>query len=137
MTGCECPEPGWCPRHGVEKSPHLHHLCQHSEKYWRAWEAGRGPRQAQPQRKPDPQPQGGPGTELSKILKRFGIEYVPGCKCADHARTMDRWGPDGCEKQMQTILFWLRQESEKRGLPFVEFAAKMLVRRAIKRAKQT
>ena len=45
MTDCECQQPGYCVRHGMHKSAHLHHLCQTDERYFRAWEAGRGPGQ--------------------------------------------------------------------------------------------
>jgi hypothetical protein len=137
MTGCECQSPGFCQRHGIHKGPAWFKLCQKSEKHWQAWEAGHGVGQRRGAGKPlQPTRRRGPGTELSKMLKRFGIEYVPGCKCADHARQMDLWGPDGCERQIQTIVGWLRKESEKRGLPFVEFAAKHLVQRAINRARR-
>lgn len=47
-------------------------------------------------------------------------------------------GIEWCESEegMKTILGWLREESEKRGLPFVEFAAKVLVKRAIHNARR-
>jgi len=42
---CECDGPGFCQRHGIMKSVHWWHLCQTSEKYFQAWEDGRGPGQ--------------------------------------------------------------------------------------------
>jgi hypothetical protein len=45
MTGCTCSEFGWCTRHKVYKGPHFFHLCQHNDRYFQAWEEGRGPGQ--------------------------------------------------------------------------------------------
>ena len=44
-TGCECTEPGFCKRHGVEKPAHFVRLCQTRPSYFNAWEEGKGPRQ--------------------------------------------------------------------------------------------
>jgi len=44
-TGCQCPLSGVCNRHNVEKTPHLHKLCQTNEKYFQMWEECRGPGQ--------------------------------------------------------------------------------------------
>lgn len=45
---CICTQPGFCPRHQVEKHAHWHHLCQTRPDYFRLWEAGRGPGQSFP-----------------------------------------------------------------------------------------
>jgi hypothetical protein len=42
---CDGCEPGWCERHQVHKPAGLVHLCQTNERYFRAWEEGRGPGQ--------------------------------------------------------------------------------------------
>lgn len=80
----------------------------------------------------------GPGTELSKLLKRFGIEPTPTCACRAKAAEMDAWGPDECSKpeRINEVVAVMRAEAEARGLPFVEIAAKLLVRRAIHNARQ-
>lgn len=44
-TPCECPLAGFCNRHGVEKSSHLHKLCQNHPGYFNMWEECRGPNQ--------------------------------------------------------------------------------------------
>jgi len=44
-TGCECPLAGLCNRHGVEKTAHLHKLCQNHAGYFKMWEECRGPLQ--------------------------------------------------------------------------------------------
>ncbi|NBW80039.1 MAG: hypothetical protein EBR27_13715, partial [Betaproteobacteria bacterium] len=45
-----------------------------------------------------PQKAHGPGTELSKLLKRFGIEPTPTCACRAKAAEMDAWGCDEASK---------------------------------------
>ena len=80
----------------------------------------------------------GPGTELSKLLKRFGIEPTPTCQCRAKAAQMDAWGPDECEKpeRIEEVVAVMRAEAEARGLPFLDVAGRMLVRRAIKNARK-
>jgi len=45
-TGCVCPSPGWCDRHGVSKVHVLWNLCRTRQVFFDLWEAGRGPGQA-------------------------------------------------------------------------------------------
>lgn len=78
----------------------------------------------------------GPGTELKKIFDKLLIKEQKGCDCAGHAIMMDRWGPDICLERMDQILGWLKEEAEKRGLPFSRIAAKAMVRLAIRRARK-
>ena len=80
---------------------------------------------------------GGPGTELSKLLARWGIKAdAAGCKCRQHAAVMDHNGCDWCEANVDTIAGWLREEAKSRGLPFVDSLARLLVRRAIHNARK-
>lgn len=44
-TPCECPLAGFCTRHGIHKSAHLHKLCQNHAGYFAQWDACRGPGQ--------------------------------------------------------------------------------------------
>lgn len=83
-------------------------------------------------------PAGGPGTELKALLAAWGITSSPTCSCNARAAEMDRRGSDWCasDEGMKTILGWLREEATKRRLPFVEAAAKLLVRRAIAKARK-
>jgi len=85
-----------------------------------------------------PPPASGPGTELSRILKRFGIEPTPTCACRAKAAEMDRWGPDECARpdRIEEVVAVMRAEAEARGLPFVEIAAKLLIKRAIHNARK-
>jgi len=81
----------------------------------------------------------GPGTELSKLLKRFGIEPTPTCPCRDKAAQMDAWGPDECERpeRIDEVVAVMRAEAQARGLPFLDVVGRMLVKKAIKNARKS
>jgi hypothetical protein len=78
----------------------------------------------------------GPGTELKKLLAAVGITATPNCSCNARAREMDRQGCDWCEANLDTIVGWLREEATKRGLPFLDAAGRLLVKRAIRNARR-
>lgn len=80
-------------------------------------------------------PAAGPGTELKKLLARVGITATPTCSCNARARTMDANGCEWCEANIGQIVGWLREEATKRGLPFVDMAGRVLVKRAISNAR--
>ena len=48
-TGCECPLAGFCNRHNMQKTPHMHKLCQNHQGYFDKWEKCQGPGQDQSQ----------------------------------------------------------------------------------------
>ena len=81
-------------------------------------------------------PTHGPGTELKKLLARVGITATPDCSCNARAAEMDRQGVEWCEANIDTIVGWLREQAEARGLPFLDLAGRMLVRRAIQNARR-
>ncbi len=77
------------------------------------------------------------GTALKALLSRFGINAdEKGCKCKSRASRMDAAGCEWVEANIDTVVGWLREEATKRGLPFVDVAGRMLVRRAIRNAKR-
>lgn len=80
----------------------------------------------------------GPGTELSKLLKRFGISPTPTCSCRAKAAQMDAWGCDEASKpeRIEEVVAVMREEAKARGLPFIDAVGRMLVRRAIKLARK-
>jgi len=78
----------------------------------------------------------GPGSHLAKLFKKIGIKAAPGCACLKRARLMDQLGPDWCEQQSDLILDWLREETHRRGLPFVRLAASAVLWMAISRARK-
>jgi hypothetical protein len=49
---------------------------------------------------------------------------------------MNRNGVDWCEQNISTIVGWLKEESAKRKIPFVESLAILVVKRAIRKSKQ-
>jgi hypothetical protein len=62
---------------------------------------------------------------------------TPNCSCNARAAEMDRQGCEWCETNLDTIVGWLREQAEARGLPFLDLAGRMLVRRAIKNARKS
>lgn len=44
-TGCICKNAGFCNRHNITKTPHMHKLCQNHTGYFEAWENCKGPGQ--------------------------------------------------------------------------------------------
>lgn len=78
----------------------------------------------------------GPGTILSGMISAMGIKSTPNCSCRRHAIEMNEKGPDWCEANIDTILGWLKTESENRKLPFVETIARMMVKRAISKSRR-
>jgi hypothetical protein len=78
----------------------------------------------------------GPGGHLKKYLSRVGIKASPNCSCNARARYMDFMGTTWCENNIDTIVGWLKEESEKRGLPFFDWPARTLVKKAISSSKK-
>ncbi len=76
------------------------------------------------------------GTALKALLATVGIRAAPTCSCNARAREMDARGCEWCEANINTIVGWLREESRKRGLPFVDAAGRLIVRRAIRKARR-
>jgi hypothetical protein len=87
---------------------------------------------------PAPIPTSGPGTELSKLLKRIGISPTPTCACRAKQQEMDLWGCDEASKpeRIEEVVKVMREEAAARGLPFVDLAGRLLVRRAIQNARK-
>lgn len=73
----------------------------------------------------------GPGCQLKRLLAKLGLTAAPGCKCEERAATMDVWGEDECVRRMDEIVGWLKEEADRRGVPFIETAARLMVKRAI------
>ena len=78
----------------------------------------------------------GPGTILTNMISSLGIKSTPNCSCRRHALEMNDRGADWCESNMNVILGWLKEESAKRNLPFIESVAAMIVKRAIKTSRR-
>ena len=83
-------------------------------------------------------PTHGPGTELSKLLTRIGIEPTPTCACRAKQQEMDLWGCDEASKpeRIEEVVKVMREEAAARGLPFFDVAGRLLVKRAIANARR-
>jgi hypothetical protein len=76
---------------------------------------------------------------LKKLLSKIGITAKPNCSCNARALAMDvneKREPGWCEAHLEEIVGWLREEAKRRGLPFVDAAGRLIVRRAIKNARR-
>jgi len=77
----------------------------------------------------------GPGCQLRRSLAWWGIRDDGSCGCDSFAAKMDAWGPDECWKRIEEIVSHLREAAEKKGLPFIATAARIMVGRAIEAAR--
>ena len=139
MNDCQCTGPGWCERHQMLKTTALVRMCKTNKKYWDAWESGAGPGRYSAVASAAgtaPAPDGGPGTELTRLLAKVGIKYTENCPCKDRSRIMDAWGTRKCRDSIPQIVVWMREEAQKRGLPFLDIAAKGMILMAIRRAEK-
>ena len=76
------------------------------------------------------------GTELKKLLASFGI-VDNGCRlCMERAGLLNAAGPDWVEQNIDIPVGWLREQAAARGLPFLDIAGRLLVRRAISNARR-
>jgi len=87
---------------------------------------------------PHAKPPRGPGTELKKLLAGWPFHLVASadCKCNQRARYMDAKGCDWVEANIEECVGYLRESAAERGLPFVDMAGRVLVRRAIANARK-
>jgi hypothetical protein len=51
---------------------------------------------------------------------------------------MDAWGVDEAARpeRIEQVVGWLREEAAKRGLPFLDAAGRLLIKRAISNARR-
>jgi len=77
----------------------------------------------------------GPGCQLRRTLAWWGIRDDGSCGCTEFSAQMDAWG-QGCWDHLEEIVEHLRGAAEKKGLPFVATAARILVARAIDAARR-
>jgi hypothetical protein len=76
----------------------------------------------------------GPGTELSKIVTWFA-KKTSTCSCDKHIIKMNLWGPDECERRIETIIRWLRYEATIQKKPFEKHVVILMIRVAIRNAR--
>jgi len=78
----------------------------------------------------------GPGTELKNILSYIGIKSTENCSCNKRARHMNNMGINWCKENLDLVCDWLKEESERRKIPYFKYAAKKIVELAISRAER-
>lgn len=78
----------------------------------------------------------GPGTILASMFSAIGIKSTPTCSCRRHALEMNSRGLEWCENNLDTILGWLKEECEKRKIPWVETVARLVVNRALNKSRK-
>jgi hypothetical protein len=78
----------------------------------------------------------GPGSILAGMFSALGIKATPNCSCKKRALEMNIRGIEWCEENLETICGWLREESQNRGIPYIDAVAKMVVKRAISKSKK-
>lgn len=141
ICNCTLPENGGkaydCPRLGCRMTPHFCELYATRENYRAKWDDGWCPGDVVPNQ-PQPARQGGPGTELKRLLARLGIK-PKSCPCNRRAAEMDRRGPEWCRKNINRIAGWLLGEAKKRNWKLASVsrpAIKVLIRWAIRRSER-
>lgn len=77
-----------------------------------------------------------PGSILASMFGAIGIKSSPTCSCRRHALEMNERGIEWCEANIDTILGWLKEECEKRKIPWVETVARLVVNKAISKSKK-
>lgn len=144
IPGCPCPEARFRQIGPYFWSYRIQHGGRTRDECWNAMMQAAGlpglqfeeAVVSQPEVRANDIPPAGPGTELKKLLKSFGITASSGCQCNKRAATMDEWGPDECERQIDTISGWLKEEARARKLPYVEMLGRHLIRSAIRNARR-
>ena len=73
------------------------------------------------------EPGSGPGTTLKRTLSWFHTSSSS-CGCEERAAIMDAWGVQGCEENIKTILYWLRDSAAAQNLPYSEIAVLIILK---------
>lgn len=81
-------------------------------------------------------PDDGVGFELARLISWFYVDTDPCLICKYRMQKMNVWGPDVCEEKIETILVWLKQAANKRRIPYVDFAVRLLLKKAIANARR-
>ena len=80
--------------------------------------------------------QNGPGTELKKILGYIGFKSSENCSCQAKAKIMNHMGINWCKDNIDIIVQWLKEEADRRNLPFSAIVAKKIVQLAIYKSEK-
>lgn len=122
---CSCSGPGYCSRLGSVVSVNTYKACKNNSSFilveeeisliTKPEDIKTLPRKTRKKYKTNKNILiSGPGTELKEILSSLGFSSS-GCGCNNRAREMNGWGIEGCIKNKEIILTWLRSQQKKRG----------------------
>lgn len=79
-------------------------------------------------------PRRGPGTELKKILEKFGIRAKKDCGCSGYADVMDLKGPAWCLANLGEVTERLKNQAKKNKSLFLAPVARRMVIQAVSNA---
>lgn len=54
------------------------------------------------------------GDRLQELLAQRGYTDAGGCKCGLNAALMNSWGPEACERNIETIVDWLEAAAKSK-----------------------
>ena len=77
----------------------------------------------------------GVGFELKKMFSSVGIKIEENSFIDKKLIDMNNLGIGWCELNQKIILYWLELEAKERKIPFVRIVGRMLLLKAIKKAK--
>lgn len=73
----------------------------------------------------------GIGDRLAEKFSSYGIRSEKGCSCSEVAGKLNAESPQWCRDNMPWILEKIRENSQKKGIPFIELVVKKIVNEAI------
>jgi hypothetical protein len=79
------------------------------------------------------------GTALKNLISWFvWSKKARQCKtCKDREVTMNQWGADKCERNIEIIVGWLKESAHEHNLPFSERIARTFIRKAIQSSRNS
>jgi len=151
VEACVCPAAGFCERHRILKSEHLHRLCSEVDGYFELWESGVGPLQkprpdAVRERRLRERAKGidrdAPGSVLAENIRQLGYTVTRGCQCKSKIATMNLWGVEGCRERIEEIVDWLERSAKRAGwferfltsCPVVRSGSRKVLRQLVEKA---
>lgn len=76
----------------------------------------------------------GPGAEFRKTAESFGFTQV-GCACAATEARMNRLGPDGCRREIESLIDEVMANARKMAKPMTRGLARHAIEEACRRAE--
>lgn len=77
----------------------------------------------------------GVGDFMARIFKQMGYKYRAVSTARAKINKLNSLGVEWCEKYQDVILLWVKEECEKKNIPFIPKPIKSIIKLAIRRAK--